>query len=370
MNRTIRPVSLVFFLISLLSLSTLAGCDLAGGDGDGDELLASTQSAVLAPPNLLDNPSFDAVGPSGSPVTVITAVPGGAGNSAAAFWTMFTNTAGYLMSELLPDTRPGGSGRMIHVKTRGARNGLVQVFDLFNRGPSRTFAYAWVYVIRGQVGIGTGNGGATGIDATTTVLNQWQRISAYNGVNPANEFIIYSTVADTEFYVSDAGVYSQNLLANPGFETIGPIGSPTTVTTAVPGGAGNSSAASWTLFTNNPGTIWTEQATYLTSPSGSTRTLHVITDAANNGVVQVFAPFGSGPTNSISAVWVYVRRGTVYLGTGNGGNTGPNVSSTVNGQWELLSAPNGAQPANELIVYSQNGGADFYLDDAEVYATP
>lgn len=358
--------SSLLVLTTALSLST-TGCELA--DEGESPSLAAAESALTAA-NLLDNASFDAVGPSGSPVTVITGAPGGAGNSAAASWTMFTNTPGYLSSELQVDTRPGGSGRMIHVTTRGARNGLVQVFDLFNRGPSRTFAYAWVYVVRGQAGIGTGNGGATGIDATTTVLNQWQRISAYNGANPANEFIIYSTVPDTEFYVSDAGVYSQNLLANPGFEVVGPSGSPTTVTTVVPGGAGNSAAASWTLFTNNPGTIWTELATYLTSPSGSTRTLHVITDRDRNGVVQVFAPFNSGPTNSMSAVWVYVRRGTVFLGTGNGGNTGEDVASTTTNQWELLQAANGAQPANELIVYSKGAGADFYLDNAEVYATP
>ena len=48
-----------------------------------------------------------------------------------------------------------------------------------------------------------------------------ERIDAYNGVNPASEFIIYSRVPDTELHVSDAGVYSQNLLANPGFELVG-----------------------------------------------------------------------------------------------------------------------------------------------------
>jgi len=69
------------------------------------------------------------------------------------------------------------------------------------------------------------------------VLGQWQRIDAYNGVSPANEFIIYSNLADTEFYVSDAGVYSQNLLSNPGFEIIGPNGPSTTVTTVPAGGA-------------------------------------------------------------------------------------------------------------------------------------
>jgi hypothetical protein len=364
MNQTTRLLSVL--TVTVLAISgAAAGCAI---DGDVDEL-ASTESALSAP-SLLANASFDMVGPSGSPVSVITAAPGGAGSSAAASWTMFTNTAGYLRSELLPDQRPGGSGRMIRVVTRGAGNGLVQVFDAFNRGPAKSFAYAWIYVVRGQVGIGTGNGGNTGIDKTTTVTGQWQRIDAYNGVSPANEFIIYSTVADTEFYVSEAGVYSQNLLANPGFEVVGPSGSPTNATTVVPGGAGSSAAASWTLFTNTPGNIFSEIATYLTPPSGSTRTLHVVTDGDRNGAVQVFAPFNSGPTKSISGVWVYVRRGTVALGTGNGGNTGLDVASTTINQWELLQAPNGVQPANEFIVYSKGGGADYYLDNAEVFATP
>jgi hypothetical protein len=84
----------------------------------------------------------------------------------------------------------------------------------------------------------------------------------------------------------------------------------------------------------------------------------------------VFAPFNGGPMNAVSRVWVYLTQGVVFLGTGNGGGTGGDVVSKTTGQWELLQAPNGAHPANELIVYSTGGGADFYLDNAEVYATP
>jgi hypothetical protein len=161
-----------------------------------------------------------------------------------------------------------------------------------------------------------------------------------------------------------------NLLANPGFETVGPSGSPTTVTTTVGGGAGNSAAASWTLFTNNPGTIRTEIATSLISPSGSNRTLHVITDADRNGVVQVFDPFNGGPADALAQIWVYVVRGTVFIGTGNGGGTFGDATSKTTGQWELLRAPNGVHPANEFIVYSTGGGAEYYLDDAVIQAAP
>jgi len=42
-------------------------------------------------PNFLKNPSLEAAGPNGASTTITTNVPGGAGNSAAANWTLFTN---------------------------------------------------------------------------------------------------------------------------------------------------------------------------------------------------------------------------------------------------------------------------------------
>jgi hypothetical protein len=50
--------------------------------------------------------------------------------------------------------------------------------------------------------------------------------------------------------------------------------------------------------------------------------------------------------------------------------TGFDAFSQTTGQWELLRAPNGAHPANTFIVDSSGGGAEYYLDDAVVQATP
>jgi hypothetical protein len=92
-------------------------------------------------------------------------------------------------------------------RTRGVGNGLVQVFDAFNRGPSRTFAYAWISVIRGKVGIG--NGGNTGADVASTTINQWELLQAPNGVSPANELIVYAQSAGgADFYLDNAEVYA------------------------------------------------------------------------------------------------------------------------------------------------------------------
>ena len=96
--------------------------------------------------------------------------------------------------------------------------------------------------------------------------------------------------------------------------------------------------------------------------------IHVCTTGENNGLVQVFLPQNSGPQHARSSVWVFVIRGQVGMGTGNGGSTSDHdaVSAHV-GQWEELQAPNGVHPANEFIVYATSPrGACFYIDDATV----
>jgi hypothetical protein len=328
-------------------------------------------------PNLLSNPSYDTVNPHGNPVTVTTPVPGSAGWSAAADWTMFTNTAGYIYSRVLPSARPGGSGsNMIQVNTLGWGNGLVQVFKPFNTGPQKVISGAWVFVRRGKVGIGTGNGGNTGLDTLSQTTGQWEYLTASNGVSPANEFIIYAAdVGGAEFFVDEASVVeAPNLLKNPDFNTLS--GNTVSVTTSVqvPGGAGWSAAANWSLFANTaPARFYTEVKSSTRVPGG--RMMRVITTGHGNGLVQVF-PSGDpcdvdGPDHTVSGAWVYVRSGKVGVGTGDGGNTGIDTESTTLNQWEWLEAPNGVSPANEFIIYSTSlNGADFDVDFARVHQTP
>ena len=354
----------------LLSLPLLAAC----GGTDAPHL-GESQEALCAQPNYLSNPSLHTVGPLGSSTSVTLSAPGGAGASAAASWTLFMNVPGTIRTDLRPSTRPGDSSNMIHVYTTQPSGGLVQVFGPYGSGPTKVIASAMVYVVHGQVAIGTGNGGGTGYDAFSTVTGAWQLIRADNGGIPANELIIYAaSPGGAEFYVDYALVqFSPNLLSNPTMATVGPSGTYTDVTTAVPGGAGNSASASWTLFTNNPGRIVTELVP--STLPGGVRMLHVITWADANGLVQVFPGSTSctlnGPQHTDSGAFVFVRSGQVSIGTGNGGATGYDAHSNFNNTWEWLEAPNGVSPANELIVYASSpGGADYYVGFARVNETP
>ncbi|QSQ21438.1 hypothetical protein JY651_40665 [Pyxidicoccus parkwayensis] len=348
------------------------------GVTDASELASTEQGICITPrkPNLLSNGSFDTAGLV-NPVTVTTPAPGSAGWSAADGWTMFTNTPGYIYSRVLPSARPNsGSSNMIQVNTLGWGNGLVQVFKPFGTGPQKATAGAWVFVLRGKIGIGTGNGGNTGLDALSQTTGQWEYLTASNGVSPANEFVIYSAdVGGAEFFVDTATVLEMpNLLKNPDFDTLSGNTVSVTTSVSVPGGAGVSAAANWTLFANTaPARFYTEVKSS-TRVSGA-RMMRVITTAERNGLVQVFQSDNpcdtDGPDHSLSGAWVYVRSGKVGLGTGNGGNTHIDVESTTLNQWEWLQAPNGVSPANELILYSTNAtGADFDVDFATVNQTP
>lgn len=156
--------------------------------------------------NLLSNPSFEIVGPNG-PYTIFTGISSG-GSAAAKDWGVFNNTYGTTITDLLPTTFPSGGNMMIRVFTDGPSNGLTNVFDDYGSGPHCTMSGAWIYVIWGKVSIGTGNGGATGPNATTTKLGEWEYLQAENGNCPANEFIIYSAwdTGGAEFFAELASV--------------------------------------------------------------------------------------------------------------------------------------------------------------------
>ena len=128
----------------------------------------------------------------------------------AASWTGWTQGRQdrVMLTDLQPSTLPiPGSRRMLHVSTTIDTAGLVQVFAPQDTGPARVESAAWVYVLRGEVAIGTGNGGNTGFDARTAERARWIRLSAPNGVSPANEYIIYAaSPGGAEFFVAAASV--------------------------------------------------------------------------------------------------------------------------------------------------------------------
>ena len=94
---------------------------------------------------------------------------------------------------------------MLHVSA-GSGAGLFQRFLPIDTGPTQVFASSWIYVLTGQVGIGTGNDGNTHLDILTSGTGYWEFLQAPNGISPANEFIIYSFNGPAEFYAENAGV--------------------------------------------------------------------------------------------------------------------------------------------------------------------
>ncbi len=114
---------------------------------------------------------------------------------------------------------------MIHVTTdtgseplssNGSANGLFQIFDSYGSGPYHAIGSAWIYVISGQVGIGTGGNYDTPWDAFTSSTGQWEFIHASYGISPVNEFTIYAYTGYADFYVDKASV-------------VGPVPEPSTM---------------------------------------------------------------------------------------------------------------------------------------------
>jgi hypothetical protein len=160
-------------------------------------------------------------------------------------------------------------------------------------------------------------------------------------------------------------------LANPSFEILGPNGSPTVHSPPVPGGAGPSAAESWGVFHNTaggPNTSVTELvATTLPLPGVGTRMIHVETDGVFNGIVQTTGPTGSGPPSCTASAWLFVNSGVVGMGAGNGGATqATSILTTTTGAWEHLQVENLDSPCNEIVFYSIGGGADYYVESAEI----
>ena len=128
----------------------------------------------------------------------------GAGPSAAADWETFNITRGTTTTEVLPV--PGGKF-ILHVTTDGWGDGVANVFLPFGTGPMQSVAFARVLVVRGQVGLGTGNGGQTGFDAISRTIGAWETVAGIHGGSHANEFIVYATSEDgAEFYVDSPSV--------------------------------------------------------------------------------------------------------------------------------------------------------------------
>jgi len=157
-----------------------------------------------------------------------------------------------------------------------------------------------------------------------------------------------------------------NMLANADFAQVSTSGEQTILNGA--GQSGDSAAAHWTVYNTGAGGTTTELMP--STRGGGKSMIHVVTTdeklGTGSGIVQAFLTVGSGPGHVTSSAWIFIKSGTVFIGTGNGGNTGIDARSSVTGKWIELKARNGVSPANMFIIYGQSPGADFYVDSAAV----
>jgi hypothetical protein len=194
------------------------------------------------------------------------------------------------------------------------------------------------------------------------------RERAFNGI--VDEVALYAEalpVPRVQAHATAVAVNQANLVHNADFAAARAV-APPPLTGAGTGGL--SAAEHWTTWNNPPATTITALLP-TTREGGSGMMLHLITTAGSCGVVQQWANNDTGPSAAVAAAWVYVVRGTVALGSGNGGNTGFDVRSTTQGRWELLRAASGASPVNEVIVYATSeDGAEYFVDAVSVRALP
>ena len=161
--------------------------------------------APAVAPNLVANPDFTQARRQQPAVLSGSAVPGPA---AAENWGLWNNPAAATTSRVEPTTRPGGTGWMLRVSTGAGGCGLVQQWADTGSGPATGHAEAWVYIVRGGITLGSGNGGNTGSDTFSRSVGQWERLAAPSGRGPVNEVIIYAVPAvGAEFLVDFVAVH-------------------------------------------------------------------------------------------------------------------------------------------------------------------
>ncbi|MFY7841041.1 MAG: hypothetical protein ACOVP7_12240 [Lacibacter sp.] len=95
--------------------------------------------------------------------------------------------------------------------------------------------------------------------------------------------------------------------------------------------------------------------------------MHVKTTVGGSGIVNSNVPAGKSKVKV--SCWVYVLKGTVYLGYGPTGSPLVSKLSTATCKWEYIEVVyDGTKgTANQVILYASNkGDAEFYVDAVSV----
>ena len=149
--------------------------------------------------NYAANPSFETLGPNGSPVSWQNGQPVPA-PSAAASWTMHSSNNGARVTSALEATTvpQNGGARMMHF-TSGSNEG--GVFQTIANAPAKVMFSVWVKVRRGHVAIQT-HGGNMGPVSWSTKVGEWEQLRVCtDGSVPTTMPIIYNQdPAGGDFY--------------------------------------------------------------------------------------------------------------------------------------------------------------------------
>ena len=103
--------------------------------------------------------------------------------------------------------------------------------------------------------------------------------------------------------------------------------------------------------------------TIATDPAG----LHVTSSTADGGIELL--PRGEPVPRAITTAWILVRRGRVFLGSGNGDEPFRLAWSATTGQWEKLEVVNETCPVEVTTLGAGPEGADFLVREVRARAT-
>ncbi|HEX2060537.1 MAG TPA: hypothetical protein VHK90_07340 [Thermoanaerobaculia bacterium] len=191
-----------------------------------------------------------------------------------------------------------------------------------------------------------------GLDALRAIPDARTRWNAYTIVGARQDEVLARN-----------GLHRPNLLENPEFATPGPNGTRTSTTAPE---ITPSAAAGWNVYNAAAGPISTA---IVPSTRGAGSAIHVVTSAEHSGLMQVWNPRNATGRVRTTA-WVFVRRGRIYIGSGDGRPPMMNVYSSGTGRWERISGVNDSCPATVTVIYAAGpGGAEFYVDEISATET-
>jgi len=159
--------------------------------------------------NLLRNPEFALMGPDGPLVSA--KVVGYGPVSAAADWIAYALRDAEVATELMSGPGPREAPTILRVAVNAEGGGIAQVFDGQNRGPKRVVVSAWVYVVRGRVGLGAGAGKRTEPSVFSDGAGRWELLSTRNASAPVSQIVLLAAEEGTIFYVAYAELIEADL---------------------------------------------------------------------------------------------------------------------------------------------------------------